>query len=338
MDTAADTSDADPSAGPAASVAGEGVDALLARLPMVQQVDLLHRALFGWPIDQLTPVAELASSFNITDAARKILNSARFRWDARGVIPLWPQDKWVCTDAFGLRIWVNLHDGYVSWGVLHEDWENEEVGFVLQHLQPGDTFVDVGANVGVYTLQAARTVGPGGRVYSVEPRPDTCAMLRRSIGDNGFADRCTVFNVALGSEAVWGDLNTVHDPLNPGSTFISQKADGPVRIVPLDSLPIAEDRPVKVLKMDIEGFEPIMMDGAHAFFRRHRPVVVTEIFPRAIRSVSGREAETYFDQFAALGYTVHRLDGSEVGSRMDRADVTAIAAISDPFNIVCLPD
>ena len=323
-----------PSPGPAS---GFGRADLL-RKPTLQQLDVLHQALFGWPMDQLTPVPDLLDAFNITDAARRMLNSRRFRWDIRGIVPLWPTDKWVCTDAFGLRVWVNLRDGYVSWGVLHEDWENEEVRFVLSHLRPGDAFVDVGANVGVYTLQAARAVGPSGHVYSFEPRPDTHGMLVRSIEDNGFTGRCTVFNVALGAREMNGDLNIQHNVLNPGSTFISEREGGPVRVRRLDSLPIGDDRPVKVLKMDIEGFEPALLDGATAFFSRHRPIVLTEMFPRAIRESSGREGVEFFDQFVNLRYAVHRLDGSALGARLERGEVAAIDWEAEPFNIACLPE
>lgn len=304
----------------------------------VEQVDRLHRVLFGWPADRLTPMADLVASDDLTHVARKMLNSERFRWDMRGIVPLWPCDKWVCTDAFGLRVWVNLHDGYVSWGVLHDNWENEEVGFVLRHLEPGDTFLDIGANVGVYTLQAARAVGPEGRVFSIEPRADTCTMLRRSIVDNGFEGRCTVFNVALGASEMLGDLNTRHDPLNPGATYISLQQGGSVRVCPLDSLEIPSDRPVKVLKMDIEGFEPLMMEGAQGFYRAHRPLVVTEMFPRAIRMASGCDAERYFDQFEGLGYRVHRLEQGEIGTRMDRGDISAITHLFEPINVVCVPE
>ena len=310
----------------------------LLRPPTLHQLDVLHQALFGWPTDHLTPVPELLRAFNITDAARKILASRRFRWDIRGRVPIWPEDKWVCADAFGLRVWVNLRDGYVSWGVLHEDWENQEIAFVLRHLRPGDAFVDVGANIGVYALQAARAVGPDGHVYCIEPRPDTYGMLVRSIEDNGFAGRCTAFNVALGAQERQGDLNAGHDVLNPGSTFISERDGGPVRVCPLDSLPIGDDRPVRVLKMDIEGFEPAMMDGATAFFAKHRPVVLTEMFPRAIREAAGRTAVEFHDQFTELRYGVHRLDGSTVGARMSRADVAAIDEDAEPFNIVGLPE
>ena len=51
-----------------------------------------------------------------------------------------------------------------------------------------------------------------------------------------------------------------------------------------------------------------------------------------------RDAAEYFDQFMNLGYGVYRLEGDQVGARMQRADIDAIAGITLPFNIVCLPE
>lgn len=306
--------------------------------PTIDQINSIHSALFGWPIDHLTPVAELLDSANIVDATRKILSSTRFRWDVRGSVPLWPHDKWVCTDAFGLKIWVNLHDGYVSWGVLHNDWENDEVQFILDHVGPGEAFLDVGANVGVYTLQAARAVGPTGRVYSVEPMPNTYSMLCRSISDNNFDDRCTTFNVALGARSSRGELNFDRQSYNPGASFVSETATGSVEVVPLDSLVSHIDRPIKAMKVDIEGFEPNMLEGATRFFHHHRPVILAELYPRALRRASNRSGADYFDQLRSLSYDIHYLDERKLGSRMHRDDFIAAEDIVEPFNIVCVPE
>ena len=155
---------------------------------MYAQVNYLHAAILGCEIDERTPIEELVRSSGSREIAMKLLGSHRYREESNR--PLWPKDKWVGADLHGLRIWLNLNDSHIAVGVLREDWEEQIVGFMLSSLKPGSTLVDVGANIGVYTLQGARAVGPGGKVFAFEPRSDTYQMLCRSIRENGFEDRC----------------------------------------------------------------------------------------------------------------------------------------------------
>lgn len=302
------------------------------------QLDMVHVAIFGWPLDDLSPVAELMNSRSLQEATHKLLDSGRVRLATRESVPLWPTDKWVCTDFLGLTIWVNLNDSYVARGVLDGDWENQEVGFALDQLRPGDTMVDVGANVGVYTLQAARAVGPEGRVYAFEPQTDIFAMLSRSVADNGFESRVVLENCAVGDRdgpaAIWR-----HHANNPGASIITaDPVEGAGNVTALKMLDsIRFDAPVKLLKMDIEGFEPLLVAGAQTFLREHRPIIVTEWFPRAIRNVAGTTSSHYFDQLADLGYEIFMLDGRVLGAPFTRTDVARHEDVEEPFNIACMP-
>ncbi len=60
---------------------------------------------------------------------------------------------------------------------------------MLSVLRPGDAVIDVGANLGWYTVTLAQAVGPNGHVFAFEPRSDIFAQLERSVQENGFADR-----------------------------------------------------------------------------------------------------------------------------------------------------
>ena len=81
--------------------------------------------------------------------------------------------------------------------------EPRTTAWMLAHVQPNATVVDVGANVGYYTLLAARLVGPEGRVVAFEPNPVVRAQLERHVCDNGVQDRVSIEPTALAD----GDAN-----------------------------------------------------------------------------------------------------------------------------------
>ena len=75
--------------------------------------------------------------------------------------------------------------------------EPATTAYLLDHLRPGDVFVDVGANVGYMSLQAAARVGPTGAVWCFEPNPLLNELISESVRRNGFADRFHQVGVAL---------------------------------------------------------------------------------------------------------------------------------------------
>lgn len=128
-------------------------------------------------------------------------------------------------------------------------------------LEPGDTFVDVGANFGLFSTVAAKKVGATGRVVSIEPHPEMARRLRFNVGINGF-DQVTVFEAAVGDQPGQGVLYVNKASFAESSLQATANINGNIHseiavpIYPL--LKIVEDAKlsqIDSLKIDIEGYE-----------------------------------------------------------------------------------
>jgi FkbM family methyltransferase len=136
-----------------------------------------------------------------------------------------------------------------------ELFESEVRELFCSSITPGCTVLDVGANIGFYTLLAAKRKA---RVFSVEADPINAAMLRHHVKINGFSDRVTVFEMAATH-----CLNTValyRHPFNLGESNIIEKGAhaGMIEGRTLDSLDLP---PIDICKMDIEGAELMALRG-----------------------------------------------------------------------------
>jgi FkbM family methyltransferase len=146
------------------------------------------------------------------------------------------------------------------------DWH--EMAFMRHYLRPGDAFLDVGANVGVYSLLAASLVGPEGRVDAFEPVPETLRRLRENLALSG-ARQVHIHEVAVGDAA--GSVRFVvgRDAMNSLATDGHSADDSPCEgqdctiEVPCDLLDRqVSDRRFAMGKIDIEGAEPLALRGA----------------------------------------------------------------------------
>lgn len=137
--------------------------------------------------------------------------------------------------------------------------EFADMGFVLHFLRPGDLFGDVGANIGSYTVIAAGVARSD--VVAFEPDPGTAQALRRNVDANGLANRVSIIEAAVG--AAEGEVNfTVgRDTTNQVASDEDEFARK-VRLVSLDSILI--DRTPTMLKLDVEGYEAQVFEGAKA--------------------------------------------------------------------------
>lgn len=137
--------------------------------------------------------------------------------------------------------------------------ECHDMGFVLHFLREGDLFLDVGANIGSYTVLASGAVGA--ETICFEPVPTSFQHLMDNIYLNRLVDRVTPLNVAVGSEA--GELEMVADQDTVNRVVTDEVYSGAKVKVPVVTLDeILAGRVPKLIKMDVEGFETQVLRGA----------------------------------------------------------------------------
>ena len=151
-------------------------------------------------------------------------------------------------------------------------------------LRPGDTFYDIGANVGLFTVIGARLVGPGGDVLAFEPHPETARALRHNVALNAFT-QVTVIEAAAWREQGRTDLVVRGEPTSARLADVQGRGGAessvPVRLVAIDDL-VREGvvRPPAVVKMDIEGAEIEALQGMARTLDDWRPTVICEMHDR----------------------------------------------------------
>jgi len=187
--------------------------------------------------------------------------------------------------------------------------------FIRRRLGPGAVVVDAGANVGAYTLPAARLVGPAGRVIAFEAHPATFGFLARNVAANGLAN-VTALNLALGAGP--GRVAMAFSPANPGETHVATAAETRTTEVAMVALDDALEGQglgaVDYLKIDVEGFElPVLRGAARTIAASPGIVIQTELQPRHAGRY-GHRIEDIAALLRGLGLDPHGLrpDGGTV--------------------------
>lgn len=167
-------------------------------------------------------------------------------------------------------------------------FEYGSVRVMMELLKKSRGFVDIGANIGYYSLLACR-LNPEIRVLAFEPFPDSADAMMRNINRNGF-DRITLVREALSDRSGSTDFFYKVHPDFPKETFqlagdnslINFKQDErktiPVKISTLDDyLQRHPGQQVDLMKIDTETTEHLILKGAKETIRRHRPIILCEV-------------------------------------------------------------
>jgi FkbM family methyltransferase len=199
----------------------------------------------------------------LTKVAKALLSPFRFRGKGRILSTLCPRAGRVRIALFGYEFWCDLSEN-IQRNIFLFGYDREAQRFIRSKLRVGDTFLDVGANVGFYSLLAASIVGERGRVISIEPNPKTFLRLKETIEANAITN-VLALNLALGRER--DRRNLFIDPESGNDTATMVTHDGrtsvKVEVYPLDEIATAHqiDR-IDYLKIDVDGFEPDVFAGA----------------------------------------------------------------------------
>jgi FkbM family methyltransferase len=302
-----------------------------------------YRLILGRDPESEAAFAAHQAEPTIESLGRRLISSDEFRRRTAGRYSEMPAPKWVCVEIrHGLKLWIDLTDIGVSAGCLHDNWEPVTTDLILAVLKPGDCFVDVGANIGWFTVLAAHRAGESGRVFAFEPRPDCFERLSDSLRLSGLDGRCRLEAVALGDRD--GRLNLASIPAehNPGHSFLitGDMPEGAEAVVltdvrTLDSYAIQER--VRVIKIDVEGAELQVLRGGESLIRRDQPIILLEIFPKWLGVVGATTATTLLGWLTDRGYRVFCLTDRGIGHEIHAGNFSE-SNHPDFFGVIALAE
>ena len=201
----------------------------------------------------------------------------------------------------GFRILASPDDLAVGRAVLSGRYEPEVVAVFRDVLRPGMNVIDIGANIGFFTMLAATLVGPSGSVLAVEPNPRNARMAEASRRLNGFGN-VVVLQAAAGRGA---GLLAINTSFSNGTTSAIEDdfvlgADT-VACVAVEQM-VPPGRRIDLIKLDVEGAEYNALLGCEALIRRDRPVLAFEFGPGQLPGISGVTGEHLLRWVIGLDY------------------------------------
>ncbi|HVA45523.1 MAG TPA: FkbM family methyltransferase [Pirellulales bacterium] len=237
----------------------------------------------------------------------------RLLWDRLCVPHLsWRQDDLVCRTQFGARMSSRPCEFIESRILFFGAWEPRITSLFQEIIKPGDVVLDVGANVGYFTLLASACVGRQGRVYAVEPSDSIRRRLLHNLELNG-TDNVTVLPCAAWDccgEATFS-LATHNGGASSLRPLESQygAVEEHVKLARLDGLIPAEDASrVRLIKLDIEGAELHALRGLSRLFDVNREVaIVSEVNPQMLREL-GESASNLCNSLTDLGFSAYAIE------------------------------
>ncbi len=239
----------------------------------------------------------------------------------------WLRSKRVGLEAAHVRVrvhsfWMNLDLGDAIQKQVHlGGYEPAQTAWISNSLKPGHRFVDIGANCGYYTALASKLVGPNGQVFSFEPSPIVSTIIADMIADN------RISNIELVKSAVGADNGEVEiympdgAPVHSPSAFFSDPTFKTIRVpmLALDSYALLNDgRPLDFVKIDVEGFEPNVIDGMKNLIKDgYVKNLLCEFNSGWLRRNANYTSKRLLESVLDLGMSIHNKTESSIGMEPD---------------------
>lgn len=236
-------------------------------------------------LDHLAAILRRIGLGRLTRAARRALE---------GVL-----QEGIAVEVDGVRIRGGIRDRSFLYRLREGTFEPATVRVMSQAITPGAIVVDVGAYLGYYTVLASRLTGAAGKIYAIEPDPGSFRWLERNIRQNGCRNVVAI-RKALSAHA--GTASLYRSARDPSTSSLFPRREW-VETVPVEAVKpdaILDTDTVDVVKIDVEGAEPLVLAGmAGLCARSPDPVLFVELNPTALREAGSSPLD--------LQATLHRL-------------------------------
>lgn len=196
--------------------------------------------------------------------------------------------------------------------VMDGFWEMAVTRVFLSHIRPGMTVLDIGANIGYFTLLAGRAVGEQGRVHAFEPEPRNLWYLRHNVSLAGHR-WTTVVDKALWNAAGTMRLRTEedfcggHSLIGGDDPSLSSDRTVEVQTLRLDDY-LGDNKHVDVIKMDAEGAEPWIIEGMTQTLEANPRLKILMEFAPDFVDGAGRNHREHLQHIAQMGFSIGLID------------------------------
>lgn len=222
----------------------------------------------------------------------------------------------------GHKMYIDKHDTVISRALIrHKIWEPMETKIFYEYIKPGHTVVDIGAQIGYYTLIASKLVGPTGKVFAFEPDPRVFKILKKNLQVNHITN-VTAIQKAVSNRNASSSLYINHSKPSDNQIFphpneIREKIT--VKTISLDSY-IKNER-INFIKIDIQGAEYLALNGMKNIIKRNQTTLVTEFWPRGIEQC-GTKYNDLLDFLSSMRFEIYQID--EVKNVISKTNVKSI--------------
>ncbi len=238
-------------------------------------------------------------------------------------------ERWM--NVRGTPLLVNIHDkGIGTLLFLQNRYASARVAEIQKVVKEGDVVIDIGANIGYFTVLLANLVGPRGRVYAFEPDPRNFALLLRTIERNGYtqvvAEQKAVSNKA-GEFLFYQTIGWASNTLIPGNHVSAVN----VQVVTLDDF-LCDEHQVHFVKMDTDGSEPLAIQGMTQLIRRSPNLrVLAEYQPGNLKRYLNNPLE-FLTTAEECGLRLATILDSDSG-RLPSLDLASLKQLADDVNL-----
>lgn len=204
---------------------------------------------------------------------------------------------------------IYLYNDSVLSRLIFDGFEKEEIDFLTQNLKNGDIFIDIGANVGLFSLLASPLVGNSGKVIAFEPSPVTFERLKENIEYNKF-ENVEIVNKGISDKEGVLSINLYEEGYDAWNSFAPspenfnkalKKHD--VVVTTLDNeLRNIDKSKIKLIKIDVEGWEKFVLNGAKDILENYAPIIMME-FTESNTFSAGYMVQELYDIMVEKGYT-----------------------------------
>ena len=231
----------------------------------------------------------------------------------------WSPDAVVMTEHAGLRYFFNLRDRAIGLAIATGQFEPNMERLVRTLVKPGMCCIDVGANLGFFSVLMASLCGPEGQVVSLEPFPEAFSLLLRNIRENHLENTVAPLQLAAHETNNQAAMCYRADESNDnfGSMFVphtnsklrSSHATVNIQCQRLDDLiKNGQGTRVDLVKIDVEGSEPYALRGMKRILLEQRPIILIELNEYCLVNMGCSSAEEVMVLIEEYGYVPHDVD------------------------------